>query len=60
MNTNYYTLKEVSEKIKTPIAFLRKSIKEHKLIAHFIGRQYLVSENDLIKYISSKGVKYEK
>ncbi len=60
MNTKYYTLKEVSEKIKTPIAFLRKCIKNHTLKAHFVGRAYVVSQEEVDDFISSKGVKNER
>ena len=51
-NTTYYNLKDISILIKTPIPYLRKMIKEHKLIASFIGRQYVVSDNDLKIYIN--------
>jgi len=57
MNDTYYTLKEISSQIKTPIAYLRYLIKSHQLKAHFIGRQYLVNEMDLKRFINSKGVK---
>lgn len=56
----YYTLKQVSEMILTPIPYLRKLIKEHKLKGRFIGRQYIVSENDLNIFINSLGVKNER
>lgn len=57
MNEIYYTLKEISSLIKTPIPYLRYLIKSHQLKAHFIGRQYLVNEIDLKMFINSKGVK---
>lgn len=56
----YYTLKQVSEMILTPIPYLRKLIKEHKLKGKFIGRQYIVEENDLNIFINSLGVKNER
>lgn len=56
----YYTLKQVSEMILTPIPYLRKLIKEHKLKGRFIGRQYIVEENDLNIFINSLGVKNER
>lgn len=56
----YYTLKQVSEMILTPIPYLRKLIKEHKLKGVFIGRQYIVNEKDLNIFINSLGVKNEK
>lgn len=60
-NTTYYNLKDISILIKTPIPYLRKMIKEHKLIASFICRQYVVSNNDLKIYINNcKGAKNEK
>ena len=60
MNEIYYTLKEISFKLKTPIPYLRKLIKNHQLKAHFIGRKYLVNEIDLITFINSRGVKNER
>lgn len=56
----YYTLKEVSTMLKTPIPYIRKMIKEHKLKGVFIGRHYIVSHNDLQEFISTLGVKNEK
>lgn len=55
-----YNLKEASIKINTPIPYLRKMIKEHKLKGHFIGRQYIVYENELYEFVKSCGVKNEK
>lgn len=60
MNEIYYTLKEISFKLKTPIPYLRYLIKSHQLKTHFIGRQYLVSEIDLKTFINSRGVKNER
>ena len=40
----YYTLKQVSEMILTPIPYIRKLIKGHKLKGWFIGIQYIVSD----------------
>ena len=60
MNEIYYTLKEISFKLKTPIPYLRYLIRSHQLKAHFIGRQYLVSEIDLKTFINSRGVKNER
>ena len=56
----YYTLKQVSEMILTPIPYLRKLIKEHKFKGRFIGRQYIVEEKDLNIFINSLGVKNER
>lgn len=59
MSEKYYTLKQVSELLITPVPYLRYLIKEHKLKAHFIGRQYIVSEEDLKRFIATLGVKNE-
>lgn len=53
IDTKFYTLKEVSVLIKTPIPYLRKLIKEHKLKGKFIGRQYIIDEKDLKLFINS-------
>ena len=60
MSNQYYTLKDVSCLLKTPIPYLRKMIKDHNLKAHFIGRQYIVSQEDLKKCFDTLGVKNEK
>ena len=61
MNENYYTLKEISFRIKTPIPYLRRMINEHKLVASYIGKSYIVSEEDLSKFITNcKGAKNER
>lgn len=57
MSDNYYTLKEISLKIKTPVLYLRKMIRQKQLKAHFIGKQYVVNEEDLIFFIKSRGIK---
>ena len=53
MNDTQYTLKEISEKIKTPVAYLRKMIKEEKLEGRKIGRDYKCTEKDVQKFIDS-------
>ena len=53
MKEKYYTLAEMSNTIKTPIAYLRKMVKEEKLVAHKMGRNYKVKESDINKYIDS-------
>lgn len=58
MKENYYTLEEISLKIKTPVAYLRKMIKQERLIAHCMGRSYKVTETDLQRYIDSCGVRH--
>jgi len=54
----YFTTKEISLLLKTPIQFIRKMIREEKIIAYKIGRQYVVKEQDLNNYLDS--VKYER
>lgn len=53
MNDTHYTLKEILEKIKTPVAYLRKMIKEEKLEASKMGRDYKCTEKDVQKFIDS-------
>lgn len=60
MKEEYYTLQEVSVKIKTPVAYLRKMIKENKLNAHKMGRSYKVTESELSEYVKSCGVQNER
>lgn len=60
METKYYILDEVSKLLRTPIPRLRAPIKEHKLIGLYIGKHYIISENDLKQYIKSLGVKNER
>ena len=54
----YFTTKEISLLLKTPIQLIRKMIREKKIIAYKIGRQYVVKEQDLNNYLDS--VKYER
>ena len=54
----YYTTKEISLLLKTPIQYIRKMIREQKIIAYKIGKQYVIKEQDLNNYLDS--VKYEK
>ncbi len=54
----YFTSKEVSTLLKTPIAYIRKMIRKEKLKAYKIGRQYIIKEQDLNNYLAS--VKYER
>ena len=56
----FYNLQQVSDILLTPIPYLRKLIKEHKLKGLFIGRQYIISENDLKEFVNSLGVKNER
>ena len=59
MKDKYYTLKEISVMLITPIPSLRKLVKEKKLKGCFIGRQYIVREQDLKNFLSKLGVKNE-
>ena len=54
----YFTTKEISLLLKTPIQFIRKMIKEKRLIAYKVGRKYIVKEQDLNIYLDS--VRYER
>ena len=54
----YFTTKEISLLLKTPIQYIRKMIREQKIIAYKIGKQYVVKEQDLNNYLDS--VKYER
>lgn len=56
----FYNLQQVSKILLTPIPYLRKLIKEHKLKGKFIGRQYIVSDEELKRFINSLGVKNER
>lgn len=56
----FYNLQQVSEILLTPIPYLRTLIKEHKLKGKFIGRQYIVSDEELKRFINSFGVKNER
>ncbi len=59
MSDKYYTLKQVSDLLITPVPYLRCLIKSHKLKAKFIGRQYIIAEEDLKDFLNSLGVKNE-
>ena len=50
--------KEISLLLKTPIQFIRKMIREKRIIDYKVGRQYIVKEQDLNNYLDS--VKYER
>lgn len=49
----YFTSKEVSILLKTPIQYIRKMIRENKLKAYKVGRQYIIKEQDLNIYLDS-------
>lgn len=54
----YFTTKEISLPLKTPIQFIRKMIREKRIIAYKVGRQYIIKEQDLNTYLDS--VRYER
>ena len=54
----YFTTKEISLLLKSPIQYIRKMIREQKIIAYKIGKQYVIKEQDLNNYLDS--VKYER
>lgn len=60
MSDKFYTLNDVSSLLQTPIPYLRKLIKEHKLKGKFLGRYYIVSDDELKRFVSSLGVKNER
>lgn len=53
MDEKYYTLEEIAITLKTPITYLRKMVREEKLIAHKMGRNYKVKESDVKRYVDS-------
>ena len=55
---NFMTTKEVSILLQTPIAYIRKLIREFKLNAYKVGKEYRITEFDLKEYLES--VKYGK
>lgn len=52
---DFYTASEVAKKLKVTPQYVRKLIKENKLIAERIGNQWLVKENDLNDFIIKTG-----
>lgn len=60
MNENYFTLKEISERIKTPILYLRRMVKEDKLIGTKIGKTIKVKESDVCNFIDSCKCKHDR
>lgn len=54
----YFTTKEISLLLKTPIQYIRRMIREKKLVAYKVGKQYLIKEQDLSNYLDS--VRYDK
>jgi len=54
----YFTTKEISLLLKTPIQYIRRMIREKKLVAYKVGKQYLIKEQDLSNYLDS--VRYDR
>ena len=54
----YFTTKEISLLLKTPIQFIRKIKKKKRIVAYKVGRQYIIKEQDLNSYLDS--VRYER
>ena len=60
MSDKFHTLKDISCLLQTPIPYLRKLIKEHKLKGKFLGKHYIVSDEELKSFINSLGIKIER
>ncbi len=58
MYNNFLTTKEVSMILQIPIAYVRKLIREFKLGAYKMGKEYRISDSDLEEYLAS--VRYGK
>lgn len=52
MVNKLYTIAELEDILKLSSFTIRKKIREKKLIGYKVGRNYLVREDDLIKYIN--------
>lgn len=52
MLTRLYTIKDLTSILKLSAFTIRKKIRERKLPGYKVGKQYLVKESDLIKYIN--------
>lgn len=46
MQDKFYSSKQVSEFLITPIPYLGKLIKKEKIKCHFLCRQYIISEKE--------------
>lgn len=49
----YFTTKEISLLLKTPIQFIRKMIREKRIIVYKVGRQYIIKEQDYFGFMST-------
>ena len=58
MYNDFLTTKEVSIILQIPIAYVRKLIREFKLSAYKMGKEYRISDSDLEEYLAS--VRYGK
>ena len=58
MYNNYLTTKDVSILLQIPISLVRKLIREFKLNAYKVGKEYRISDSDLEEYLES--VRYDK
>ena len=52
MVNKLYTITELEDILKISSFTIRKKIRQKKLIGYKVGRNYLVREDDLIKYIN--------
>ena len=50
----YFTTKEISLLLKTPIQFIRKMIREKRIIVYKVGRQYIIKEQDYFIFSTKK------
>ena len=53
------TVQEVAEKLKVTPQYARKLVNEGKLMAARIGKQWVVSPDDLASYISMNNISIE-
>lgn len=58
MYNNYLTTKDVSILLQIPISLVRKLIREFKLNAYKVGKEYRITDSDLEEYLES--VRYGK
>lgn len=57
MNNKFFTLQEIHNITHTSVIYLKKLIKDGKLKATRISKDYLVSEYDFYKFIELMEVK---
>lgn len=56
---NYITVNEVAKKLKITPQYVRKLIKEDKLVAERIGSQWLINKNEIEKFIKENSFEIE-